>query len=682
MMNFYGVTGTIDTPSALSQPDGQLSTTVSHFAGMTRTTLTFQILPRVEGSFRYIKSADLNFGGFRDYYDRSFDISLRIFNETRYFPAVKIGLQDFIGTGLWSAEYIVATKSFGDRVTVTGGLGWGRLATANNLGSPFGARPASVVGKTGGTANYNQWFRGPAAPFAGVSFRATDKLTLLAEYSSDAYLAETGNIARPTSAILDRKSSLNFGVNYRINSAVDVGAYYMYGSTLGLNVNVSLNPYNPPVRGSSGLAPQPVTLRPGRAQNAAAWEKEWALDGDSNARLLAALHRQLEPQGIIVDSLSASADAVQVRVRTGQYDNGAQMLGRVMRSLTAVMPASVETFRIVPVVNGLAASTVTVRRSDIEALEHSPDGEAQLLAVTGFSAAPGRPGPGAALNSDFFPRFTWSLGPYIRQSYFDPQNPFRIETGARLSAAYEPMPGFVLSGSVTKRAYGNIHTSTRIPSSKLPPVRTSTLYYDRQGDPTLERLTAAYYFQPGTNLYGRVTVGYLERMFGGVSAEVLWRPVGSRLALGGELNYARQRAFDGGFGFRDYDVVTGHVSAYYQMKNGFHAQLDVGQYLAGDVGATLGIDREFRNGWKVGAFATMTDVSASDFGEGSFDKGIRVSIPVAWFLGTPTTYKLGTTLRPITRDGGARLSVEGRLYERVRQYHRPTLEDKWGRVWQ
>lgn len=680
-LNFYGVTGLIDMPSAQSQPDGQLSVTVGSFAGITRTTLSFQILPRVEGSFRYTKFGDLNFGGFEDYFDRSFDISLRILNESRYLPAVKVGLQDFIGTGLSAAEYIVATKSFGDRVTVTGGLGWGRLASDNDIGSPFGDRPRVEIGR-GGKANTDQWFRGPVAPFAGVTFRATEKLTLLAEYSSDAYEVESGNGRPSSSAVIDRRSSFNFGANYKVNDTVNLGAYYMYGDVFGLNLNVSLNPYAPPAKGSRGAAPPPVVARPARSQSSEAWAEEWALDGNSNARLIAALHDRLDPQGITVETLSASANTVEVRVRSQQFDSGPQMLGRVMRALTATMPASVETFRILPGTGGVAASAITIRRSDVEALEHAPDAEAQLLAVTGFGAAPGRPGPDAALNTEVFPRFNWSLGPYLRQGYFDPDNPFRFEAGARLSASYEPTPGLVFSGSVTKALAGNLDDSTRFSNSVLPRVRTDGILYDKQGDPSLESLTAAYFFQPGENLYGRVTGGYLERMFGGVSAELLWRPVNSRLAVGAEVNYVRKRDFDQRLGFQDYTVATGHVSAYYQMENGFHAQLDVGRYLAGDVGATLTIDREFRNGWRVGAFATLTDVSSEDFGEGSFDKGIRLTIPVSWFLGTPNTYQLGTTLRPVTRDGGARLNVGGRLYERVRQYQRPTLEDGWDRVWQ
>jgi hypothetical protein len=77
----------------------------------------------------------------------------------------------------------------------------------------------------------------------------------------------------------------------------------------------------------------------------------------------------------------------------------------------------------------------------------------------------------------------------------------------------------------------------------------------------------------------------------------------------------------------------------------------------------------------------MTDVSYEDFGEGSFDKGIRIEIPFNWLLGKPSEKAYAPTIRPVTRDGGARLSVDGRLYDSVRGYQQGTLDDQWGRFW-
>jgi hypothetical protein len=177
-------------------------------------------------------------------------------------------------------------------------------------------------------------------------------------------------------------------------------------------------------------------------------------------------------------------------------------------------------------------------------------------------------------------------------------------------------------------------------------------------------------------------------MFAGISGEVLWKPVDSRLALGAEVNYVRQREFDQGLGLRSVDTRgipipewNGHVSAYYDVPGGFDVELHAGRYLAGDWGATLRVARTFSNGWKVGAFATKTDVSAATFGEGSFDKGLFFEVPLAWLLGQPTQQSASQTIRPIQRDGGQRLDVEGRLYETIRDAHRPEVAESWGRFW-
>ncbi len=156
---------------------------------------------------------------------------------------------------------------------------------------------------------------------------------------------------------------------------------------------------------------------------------------------------------------------------------------------------------------------------------------------------------------------------------------------------------------------------------------------------------------------------------------------GQRLAIGGELAWVKQRNFDQLFGFQDYDVVTGHVSAYYDFGNGFSTRVDAGRYLAGDYGATVSVDRTFANGWKVGGYFTKTNVSAEDFGEGSFDKGIRISIPLEWALGSPSKSESAAELRSLDRDGGARLQVDGRLFDWVDEGHADAYAGRWGRFW-
>jgi len=88
----------------------------------------------------------------------------------------------------------------------------------------------------------------------------------------------------------------------------------------------------------------------------------------------------------------------------------------------------------------------------------------------------------------------------------------------------------------------------------------------------------------------------------------------------------------------------------------------VGRFLAGDTGVSFLASRTFDSGVRVGLWATLTDVPAEVFGEGSFDKGFYISIPFELFLTESSTRRGLFAFRPITRDGGARLGMEGRLH--------------------
>ncbi len=667
----FGLPGLIDMPTAESAPDGMLATSLFFSPVGTRGTLSFQITDRLTGAFRYSSVPGIGAGGI-DLYDRSFDIHYRLFDETRLTPALAVGLRDFVGTGIYSSEYLVATKSLTPRLRATAGLGWGRLGSHGDIGSPFGDRPPLDFGE-GGKANTDQWFRGPAAPFAGIAWQATDRLTLKAEYSSDGYVQEVA------AGELDRKSSVNFGFDYKLGKMGSVSGYYLYGSEVGLQFNIYIDPRTSPIPSGLEKAPLPVRPRPSRSADPAAYATDWTSDPTVLPGIQDSVAKALAKDGQVLESMSLSAGRAEVRVRNQRYMARPQAIGRAARILTRALPPSVETLVITQMVQGMPTASVTLNRRDIEALES--EGSAEILRRAQFSDPLAVPGSALRASEGVYPRLSWSFGPTIEAGFFDPDAPLRADLSARLAARYDIAPGWVLSGSLSKTIVGNLADSARPSNSVVPHVRTDIDRYLKEGDPSIDRLTLAWYARPGVNLYSRISIGYLERMYGGVSGEILWKPVNSRLALGAELNYAVQRNFDQLLGFRDYDIVTGHASAYYDFGRGFVGQLDVGRYLAGDVGATISLDREFANGWRVGAFATLTDMSAEDFGEGSFDKGIRVTIPLAWASGKPTTATTTTTIRPLTRDGGARLDVDGRLYGTIRATHRGELQDQWGRFW-
>lgn len=668
----FGTPGLIDMPTAESAADADLSATVSRGAGSTRATLSFQITDRLSGSFRYSKIDNWNPGG--ALFDRSFDLRYRLLDEGRYRPAVAIGLQDIIGTGVYSGEYVVASKHLTPALTVTGGIGWGRLATRGGFDNPLGVfddaldtRPTGTTGP-GGQLESTKWFRGDAALFGGVAWQATDRLTLKAEYASDAYTREADR------GLITVRSPVNLGASYRLSEGMAVQAYALQGSELGLSVTATLNPRRPAVPGGAHPAPLPVQPRPAGADMSTGW----AAHPDTPGILETATADYLAKDGMTLEALRFSGSSATVLFRNARYLPRAEALGRSARILTYILPPSVETITLVPVENGMPLSAVTLSRSDIEQLEHDPDGAWRLYARARITdAADAR--AGARVAGDLYPRFTWAVGPHLGASLFDPDNPVRADLGLGLTLRYDLAPGLALSGAAHQRLIGNGDDSTRFDPSALPRVRSDANIYAKS-DTVLDRLTLSYHLRPGRDLYARLTAGYLERMYAGVSGEILWKPPHSRLALGAELNHVQQRDFEG-LGLRDYAITTGHVSAYYDMGGDFHGQIDLGRYLAGDWGGTVSIDREFANGWRIGAYATLTDVSADEFGEGSFDKGIRLTVPLSHFLGAPGAQSRDVVIQPILRDGGARVNVDGRLYETVRSYHDPMLRDSWGRFW-
>ncbi len=675
----YGTPGLLETPTAEMFEDGALVFTGGVLNHSLRTTMTFQMLPWVHGSFRYGAISGYFPGrvvGGETLYDRSFDVHFLLRKESRTAPAVTVGLRDFGGTGIYASEYVVATKTFRDRLKVTGGIGWGRMAGRGSFSNPLGLffdrfkkRPTSGAGGIGATGqlDFGNWFRGDAAFFGGFSWQHSDRLTLMAEYSPDLYSSESGRNG------FEVRSPLNFGAQYKFKNGGRLTASYLYGSTLGVSYTYFIDPRQSVAPGGQGDSPPP--LLPIDRVALASWNLRD--DPKSSDHTKTVLQQKLEEQGLRLVSLETRGTSVNVTVENAKYGQSAQAIGRTARVLANTQGAKVENFDISLASNGVSLSRVRINRADLYELEHDPDGSWRSFARAEVSNA--IPLVEGQLVDGAFPNFSYRFGPYFQASFFDPDSPFRFEVGATLGVDYTLRPGLTFSGSLRQPVAGNLGDATRVSNSVLPKVRSDWGRYAKESDLRIEHLTAEHIWQPGKDLYARATFGYLESMYGGLSAELLWFPINSRIALGGELNYVKQRDFDVLFGFQDYSIATGHISAYYDMPGEYHAQLDVGRYLAGDYGATFTLDREFNNGFKVGAFFTLTDVGFSDFGEGSFDKGIKIEFPVSWLTGRPSRNKLGQVIRPVLRDGGARLNVRNRLYGFTREARSQQLAKGWGR---
>ncbi|MBE9475546.1 MAG: YjbH domain-containing protein [Proteobacteria bacterium] len=404
-------------------------------------------------------------------------------------------------------------------------------------------------------------------------------------------------------------------------------------------------------------------------------DASWLNEPGVNETARKYLNKLLQPDGMQVEALLLEATNVELRFRNTRYSVTPQALGRAARAMANIMPASVSQFVLTPIVAGLPVSSVTFQRADLENYENHPNGTELSFANAEISDPITMP-EGLQYDASLYPKFTWSLGPDIEFSHDELTSSNQYSVRLRASARWNISPGLFINGSLTKELFGNI--STTVPStSPLQHVRSDRGLYLDQGDPAVETLKADYLFKATPAVYGRISAGYLERMFGGISGELLWKPAAQNWGLGAEVNHVKQRDFSSAFGFQDYDVTTGFVSAYYEFKGGLSTQLDVGRYLAGDNGATLSLNKRFTNGWAVGVFYTKTNADVAE----NTKTGFRVTIPLNWIIKSPSRESYGVAFGSSGADAGSRLRADNRLYDLVREYHGPELEDSWARFW-
>jgi len=645
-----GTAGLIDMPTAEVLPDGETAWTFTQTGTMSGGTMAFQLLPNLETAVHFT-TVDEWLGG--TLYDQNLDLKYKIMDESGYFPSLAIGFRDFLSNGAFSSEYIVATKNVGFGLAVTGGIGWGRLGSYNSIGTVFGPRAASI--STG--VDFNHFFRGDAAFFGGLEWDTpVDGLSLKAEYSSDAYVGEQ------IYGSFSPKSPFNFGVDYEPFEGISMGAYYNYGTDFGFRITLSGNANRPIVAPDLGTGPVPVNPRPQGYDRSIVWANNSA----AQDAIVKGLIPLFEAEGVVIEEVRVTGNSIDLYVQNTKMPMTTKAVGRITRMLSVALPHSVEIFRITPVSSSLATTTIEIKRSDIEAQVERPNAGPDSFRTTQFSDAAYSLGD-AAWKRDIYPDFSWSLNPRIPVSLSSGGSAASFDLLVNASAGYRISRGLSLNASLTQKVYGTINTGDGFSDSK---------------GPSLDRLSADYLFKLNPSTYARVSAGYLDRKYGGIDAEVLWKPTNQNWGLGFELAAVQKRAPGSFLGFGDAQTFSAHASIYWDTGfHGLEAQVDVGRYLAGDLGSTVMLSRRFANGWEVAGFVTVTDMPFADFGEGNFSKGISVTIPLRWTMPletrSSTSISLGTS-----GNGGQRVGVGNRLYPIIRDYDVLDLRETWGAYWQ
>ena len=410
-----------------------------------------------------------------------------------------------------------------------------------------------------------------------------------------------------------------------------------------------------------------------------------ALLADSNlnrneVKITNKLFEALGEEGIIAEGVRIEGRSAVIYVASVKFRQFARNIGRVARAAANTLPDAIEEFTIVNLTAGVEMNRVTIWRKDLEHIQLARGSVDEVWAHSEIHPPLGGSPVTMIKNPDRYPFFDWQFGPGLRQHIGGPSKLVLHQLWARLRATLELMPGLSISGSYAHNIYNNFDRIRQQSDSVIQKVRSDIKEYLQQGESALVKLQADYVFSPHTDLYGRLSAGLFEEMYGGINGEILYRPFNSRWAVGAEFSWVRQREFDVMLKFRNYSTGTGHFNIFYQWPHyNLLTSVHIGSYLARDRGGTIVTSREFDSGVRMGAWVTLTNLPFEDFGEGSFDKGIFVSIPLELFLMKSYIGHARFGFRPLTRDGGQMLHFTPRLYDLTANANLQRVVDDWNR---
>ena len=654
----YGTLGLIQNPNARFLGEGSLGFSWSHNEPYLRGSLIAYPFNWLEVSYQY---ADINnrlysnvkeFSGSQSLKDKSFDTKIRLIKESPLLPQIAVGFRDLAGTGLFSSEFIVASKHLSKGLDLTMGIGWGNL-TGQLIRNPlleisdrFATR-SSTTG-LGGEFNVDDYFSGPAGYFFGLEYYVPKLrgMRIKFEYDGTNYKTES-------SIPISQASNLNFGIVFPQSENLSYKLNFTRGNTVNFGFSYKLNLGN---KNAQTISKE----KQSRISNSNAIK---IVTSRSDENLFKAALKYLSDEKIFLQHANINENELEVIFAQTKYRNSVIASGRALNILDQIAPNNITSFKVSEINGGIGLYSLAVNRNTLSRdrklfLPPKPDRE--------ISVEPFLLNNNNNKNYKFnpeakYPALFHTIGPDIRSQIGGPDGFFFGDLKLKSRSELLMQRGLSLVSVISYGLYDNMDDLKLASDSVLPHVRTDIVKYLKQSrDLSIQRMQLNKFGQISPSIFYKFSAGILESMFNGYGSEVLFKPFDKNYAIGVEAWKVYQRNYDQMFGILDdvdYQTTTGHLSFYYhEPMTNIIFKMKGGKFLAQDSGISFEFTREFYSGFRLSAFITRTDISKEEFGEGSFDKGFSFYIPLEIFSNSYNSRHFGWGLKPITRDGGAILS--------------------------
>ena len=642
-------------------------------------TLTIAPFNWMEASYFYYRPSDLLWSGPASkglYLDKGFNVKFNYQPKSNLWPRFAIGLNDFAGHSLFSREYIVATKKL-KNYKFNLGMGWGAFSQQKNFKNPLSIIRDSFIERpsiydenygVGGNFSYGSWFKGPIGVFGGaeIAIPHAKGLKFKVEYDPFDYMKFSccGGGTSPETPLLRMKdSNINYGLSFPIFSEnLILNLSYLKGNTLNFTVSFGGN-------FSKDFFQKPKYKK----------KKHKTTKNKTKQSFYVDLLNNLNNKDLFVQSANLDKENKKLGITIANSTYRSHIRSASYSAATALEIANeysidISSIEITHLNAGMELNKIDILSNSIENPRYieliKKDTTIKHAEVDSYKSDEFQP----TVN---FPSFFYGWTPALVNHIGSPEKFIFAGVILRLDTEIQFSRRLMLSTNFAFDIANNFDEKVSDPGSQMQNVRTEIVNYLQQSDQYIPLMQLDYFLPISSEINAKFSSGLLEKMYGGIGGEILYKPLNKRFSLGAEYYYVKQRDFDQLFDFRDYETGTGHLNFEYKFTEGINLNLSYGKYLAKDVGYTFDLSRKTKSGFKAGFWFTRTNVSAEVFGEGSFDKGFYFQIPTDLFL---RKYRPGYTnfrLRPLTRDGGQKLNQGNELRGMLMNKQKYDFRDQW-----
>ena len=648
--NLNGEIGLVNIPSSRILKEGNLKLHIVNSDPINSLFISANPFNWMEVSLRYADintrkySAFKSFSGDQTYKDKSFNLKIKLIEETERYPELSVGFRDFIGTGKFSGEYIVSSKKFGD-FDITAGLGWGALSESTGIKNPFINIDDAFSSRSedfglGGNIEFNRWFKGPkVSAFYGFSY--------LNKYSGLRFKMDYDK-SNPFN--LKKESDYSFGLSIPASKYFDINLFKHRGVDLGFGFSYKAN-YSKQIIQKNEVI-NPINFS----------KKDTDLLSSNDEVFSGTINLLLSRYRIYTQEIYFKDENLFILIDQSRYRNLNLAAKRVIQITDEVLSTrNINNVSIIFQVGNVKTGSIKFPLNKFKQFLDNSISFVELRKYISYENFYQYDEEAKIFEGKInFPLYTWGIKPDLKNHVGAPEAFYSGQIGLLVSGGVSLNKNSYFDSSIGLGIFQNLDQLRLRAFSRLPKVRSDIREYLKEKY-ILKQLTYTHMFDPTYSkdylFFGGLKIGLFEEMYGGIGGEILLRDINKPWYFTANYYWVKQREFNQRLSFRNYETFTGHLNFIWETPfDGVKVILSGGRYLAKDSGVTLNLSKSFKTGFTLGFYATKTDISAFEFGEGTFDKGIYFSIPLDVVSSKYRKNNARFVWKNLTRDGGAILS--------------------------